>query len=37
MDEFLLDFCFNSGYEGLKFKESTPRHVAWQGVDFTNF
>jgi hypothetical protein len=27
MDSFLLDCCFNSGYEGQKFRESTPRYA----------
>jgi hypothetical protein len=27
MDGFLLDCCFNSDYEGLKFRESTPRYA----------
>jgi hypothetical protein len=27
MDGFLLDCCFNSGYEGLKFRELTPRYA----------
>jgi hypothetical protein len=25
MDGFLLDCCFNSGYDGRKIRESTPR------------
>jgi hypothetical protein len=27
MDGFLLDCCFNSGYEGQKCRESTPRYA----------
>jgi hypothetical protein len=27
MGGFLLDCCFNSGYEGLKFRESTARYA----------
>jgi hypothetical protein len=27
MDGFLLDCCFISGYEGLKFRESTPPYA----------
>jgi hypothetical protein len=27
MDVFLLDCCFNSGYESQKFRESTPRYA----------
>jgi hypothetical protein len=27
MGGFLLDSCFNSGYEDLKFTESTPRYA----------
>jgi hypothetical protein len=27
MDDFLLDYCFNAVYEGLKFRESTRRYA----------
>jgi hypothetical protein len=27
MDDFAIDCCFNSGYEGLKFRELTPRYA----------
>jgi hypothetical protein len=27
MDDFLLDCCFNTVYEGLKFRKSTPRYA----------
>jgi hypothetical protein len=27
MEDFLLDCCFSAVYEGLKFRESTPRYA----------